>query len=302
MQPVGHKSQRKCCLSRNHTVGKSEPARPGCYQPAPTPGELHNSLSSLLPPVYASSAMTPLPEIAPAEAKVSPPRLALTRSGLFRFSVARFLVALVLLFFSAPFLEHFQNGPLMETVLATLVMCMGVFAVGARRRILVEAIILAMPAVVVSWTHHLWPAHFPLEAVLAARLVFLAFVVARLLTFILRAPKVDSEVLCAGVSVYLLMGLVWTLAYLLVAGQDPKAFAFSAPQDSPLGMTRFNAFYYSFMTLTTVGYGDITPVSKVARMLAVMESMSGTLFVGVLIARLVSLYSAPSRAEAPRQE
>jgi voltage-gated potassium channel Kch len=66
-------------------------------------------------------------------------------------------------------------------------------------------------------------------------------------------------------------------------------------------MNRFNAFYYSFMTLTTVGYGDITPVSKVARMLAVMEAMSGTLFLGVLIARLVSLYSTPSPAEAPKQ-
>jgi voltage-gated potassium channel Kch len=112
---------------------------------------------------------------------------------------------------------------------------------------------------------------------------------------------VDSEVLCAGISVYLLIGLVWSLAYRLVAEQDPKAFAFSTPQDSPLGMNRFNAFYYSFMTLTTVGYGDITPVSKVARMLAVMEAMSGTLFLGVLIARLVSLYSTPSPAEAPKQ-
>jgi voltage-gated potassium channel len=67
-------------------------------------------------------------------------------------------------------------------------------------------------------------------------------------------------------------------------------------------MTRFNAFYLSFMTLTTVGYGDITPVSKVARMLAIMESMSGTLFIGVLIARLVALHTAPSPPGAPRRE
>jgi hypothetical protein len=245
--------------------------------------------------------MTQLPELAPEKAKARSPRQVLTRSGLFRFSVARFLIALVLLFVSAPVLEHFRNGDVVETALATLVICMGVFAVGARRRTLVVATILVVPAVVVNWLYHLWPAHFPLEAVLAARLVFLAFVVARLLVFILRAPKVDSEVLCAGISVYLLIGLVWALAYVIVSKQDPKAFAFSAPRDLSDGMTRFNAFYYSFMTLTTVGYGDITPVSKVARMLAVMESMSGTLFVGVLIARLVSLYSAPSPAEAPKQ-
>jgi hypothetical protein len=62
-------------------------------------------------------------------------------------------------------------------------------------------------------------------------------------------------------------------------------------------MQGFNAFYFSFVTLSTVGYGDITPVSKVARMLAALEAMTGLLYVAVLIARLVSLYSAPGSAE-----
>ncbi len=58
-------------------------------------------------------------------------------------------------------------------------------------------------------------------------------------------------------------------------------------------MSGFTGFYFSFVTLSTVGYGDITPVSKVARMLAAMEAMTGLLYVAVLIARLVSLYSSP---------
>jgi hypothetical protein len=62
-------------------------------------------------------------------------------------------------------------------------------------------------------------------------------------------------------------------------------------------MQGFNAFYFSFVTLSTVGYGDITPVSKVARMLAALEAMTGLLYVAVLIARLVSLYSAPQPPE-----
>jgi hypothetical protein len=223
--------------------------------------------------------------------------VALVGPGLFRFSVARVLVALVLLFVASPFVEAMRNGTVLESVLATVVVCMGVLAVGGRRQTLVLAIILVLPAVVGNWAHHIWHESFPLEAVLAGRLVFLAFVVVRLLVFILRAPKVNSEVLCAGVSIYLLIGLVWSLGYRLVALATPDAFAFSVPPSSPHEMTRFNAFYFSFMTLTTVGYGDITPVSPVARMLAIMESMSGTLFVGVLIARLVSLYSAPSPTE-----
>ena len=123
-------------------------------------------------------------------------------------------------------------------------------------------------------------------------MVFLGFVVSRLLVFILRAPRVNSEVLCAGIAIYLLLGLLWAIAYRLVAGLAPDAFAFSVPADATQRMTPFAAFYFSFITLTTVGYGDITPVSQLARMLAMLEAMTGTLFVGVLIARLVSLYSS----------
>jgi len=62
-------------------------------------------------------------------------------------------------------------------------------------------------------------------------------------------------------------------------------------------MNGFTGFYFSFITLSTVGYGDITPVSRIARWLAAMEAMTGLLYVAVLIARLVSLYSAPGSAE-----
>ena len=241
--------------------------------------------------------MTPPIQPPPTPAGNAVPRRtnrALARPGLFRFSVARFLAALVLLFVTAPFIQELPQGAWLDPALATVVMCMGVLAIGARRRTLVLATILVLPAVVGNWMHHLWPNLCPIEAVFAARLAFLAFVVARLLSFILRAPRVNSEVLCAGISIYLLMGLLWALAYEMVAYHDPKAFAFSVPPGSPHDMAKFIAFYYSFMTLTTVGYGDIIPVSNAARMLAIMESMSGTLFVGVLIARLVSLYSAAS--------
>ena len=221
----------------------------------------------------------------------------MARPGLFRFSVRRFLAALVLLLFATPFLEEMKHGHLIEVSLVTLVLCMGVLAVGGRQRTLILAIVLAVPAVAGNWAHHFFPATWLVCVAYAARLSFLAFIVANLLAFILRAPRVNTEVLCAGISIYLLLGVIWAIAYMLLGSLNPNSFAFSVPPAANSGIAGFNALYFSYITLTTVGYGDITPVSKIARMLAITESMCGTLFVGVLIARLVSLYSTAGSVE-----
>ena len=214
------------------------------------------------------------------------------RIGLRRFSTAEFLVALVLLFIGIPFVEYFYKGEIIEVMLMTLVLISGVLAVGGRRQTLVWAVILMLPAVTGKWVKFLWPELVPAELSLVAGLVFLAFLIWQFLRFVLRAPRVNAEVLCAGVSIYLLLGLIWTFAYLLVARTVPDAFVFNVGPAASHSLQGATAFYFSFVTLSTVGYGDIIPVSPVSRMLAAMEAITGTLFVAVLIARLVALHSS----------
>jgi len=88
------------------------------------------------------------------------------------------------------------------------------------------------------------------------------------------------------VAAYLLLGLAWAGAYEWVALRDPSAFAgaigASGGGDGPW-------IYYSLVTLTTMGYGDILPVSPVARSLAVAEAFTGQLYLAILISRLVAL-------------
>jgi hypothetical protein len=224
----------------------------------------------------------------PPEPQSAAPR----RIGLHRFSAAEFLIAVVLLFVVSPFVELIPGGNLIETVLITLVLVMGVLAVGRRRRTLVVAVILALPAFIGKWVNHFRPDWVPTEVFLVTGLLFVIFVVAHLLGFILRAPRVNSEVLCAGISTYLLLGLSWSFAYLLVAQLAPDAFFLNNGTTTGHSLHGADAFYFSLITLSTVGYGDIIPVSNVARMLAAMEAITGSLFVAVLIARLVALYSS----------
>jgi hypothetical protein len=212
--------------------------------------------------------------------------------GVYRYSVAHFLVALVVLLLTVPLVDEIVAGELVESVLITVVLLSAVVAVGGRRRSLVTGLLLVAPAVVAKWAAHVWPGTVPPEFTQAAAIVFLAFVTLRLFYFILTAPRVDSEVICAAVAVYLILGLIWGFAYSMVAGLNPKAFAFTVAADPNPAMIRFQSLYFSFVTLTTVGYGDIVPVSKAARVLAMTEAIAGMFFGTILIARLVTLYSS----------
>jgi hypothetical protein len=179
------------------------------------------------------------------------------------------------------------------SVLLSLVLISAVLAVASRCRTLVVAVLLMVPAIAGRWINHFRPDLVPPPIFLVAGLLLVAFVVVNLLGFVLRAPSVNAEVLCASISAYLMLGLIWTMAYWLVDQLTPGgAFSFNTNAGRQ-SMNGFNAFYFSFITLSTVGYGDITPLSRIARWLAAMEAMTGLLYVAVLIARLVSLYSTP---------
>jgi hypothetical protein len=208
-----------------------------------------------------------------------------------RFSTVQLLVALVVLLISAPFVEELEGGHLILSALFSLVLLAAVFAVADRKRTLLIALVLAVPALTARWTNHFRPDLVHPSVFLVCALLLLAFVIGHLLHFVLRAPVVTVEVLCASIAAYLMLGLTWTVAYWLVDQVTPGgAFSFNTERGVH-SINGFTGFYFSFITLSTVGYGDITPVSRAARWLAAIEAMTGLLYVAVLIARLVSLYS-----------
>ena len=101
----------------------------------------------------------------------------------------------------------------------------------------------------------------------------------------LRSGVVDPERILAALDAYLLAGLLFGVGYRVVDQVWPGSFGGA----KPLGLAQ--SIYFSFVTLATLGYGDVVPVSEPARGLAIVEGVSGQMYLTVLVARLVSLYS-----------
>jgi hypothetical protein len=216
----------------------------------------------------------------------------LPREDLFRHSFAWFLASLALLLVASPLVEHWPHGILIESVLLSVAMLFAVPAIGGRRNRLIWANVLLIPTLLGKWANFSRPDIVPPEVFLGTAILFVGFVVLNILGYILRAPRVSAEILCAAIANYLMLGLLWSFAYTLIASAVPGAFAFGTGPEASHVMKGFNSIYFSFATLSTIGYGDISPVAGGARMLAVAEAVVGMFYVTMLIARLVSLYSS----------
>jgi hypothetical protein len=155
-------------------------------------------------------------------------------------------------------------------------------------------------ATVVLWVVEAFVVSEPLEVTHdLLGVAFFGYAIWAMLVFILASRRVTFDTVCASLCLYLLLGLVWALAYSVVDVLNPGAFTWTVaarepPQRLRIGRGETAVLYFSFATLTTLGYGDIVPTSPVSRMLASTEAIAGQLYLAVLVARLVGLHIAGS--------
>jgi len=157
------------------------------------------------------------------------------------------------------------------------------FEAGWRRRVI---LIVTVTALVIHFT--LPQGYIDIMPAMLAFWTAIALLgAASAVRFAMRSIKIDSEHIYAALSAYLLAGIFFGVLFHAVERVWPGSFTASgAIGEFPL----FDAIYFSFVTLATLGYGDLVPVSGVARGLAVIEAVAGQLFLAVMIARLVGSY------------
>lgn len=226
-----------------------------------------------------------------------------------RFDVL--LCALVLLLLWTPAVRLL--GPLWPPVLSKitvttlfcLVLLSAVFAVSQSRRSVLVALWMAVPGILLYGLNLVIAWDVLLAASYAFSIAFLGYTIIVILRFLFVEQRVTSNTIFASVCVYLLLGVLWSMAYSLIEILEPGSFTFGFADEQ--GEMRFGGgesvfpIYYSFVTLTTLGYGDIVPASATARMLSVAEAVTGQLYLAVLVARLVGLHISQSSRDDRRE-
>ena len=199
------------------------------------------------------------------------------------------LVSILLLLALQPFLIGFAGLNRLLNIFLSVVLLSSVYAVSLKKQTAMIGLLLAVPMFLGMWSHQLLALPRLNMLSLGFGVLFLGYIIIHILTYIFRAEKIDRDVIYGALVVYLLLGLAWGFAFALLEGLQPGSFNIPAGQTQEL---RQLFFYYSFITLTTLGYGDITPLSVPANSLSLLEAVIGQIYLTVLVAKLVGVHIA----------
>jgi hypothetical protein len=216
----------------------------------------------------------------------------------------RLLAALIVLIVCEPLINAGPSWSLLSALCWNAVLFLAVYAASPHRRTHVSALILCgldfviHPIAAFGFAPGLIHAHSFLV------LAMMLYAAVWILHHIFNTTRVTSRTLQEALCVYLLIGMIWTQFFLLIDVAQPGSFRLTAGLTDPhVGYAArrsqtLDLAYYSFVTLSTVGYGDILPVRSLARMTASLEAIVGQVYLAVLIARLVGLQVAQSLVHA----
>jgi hypothetical protein len=206
------------------------------------------------------------------------------------------LISMLFLFFVHPFFEKSDIGTFILDIGYLIILLSSIYAISERKKVFFISLFLAFVAFSSTALNYLFMTNsLRLVTTSSLGLFFIVMAVA-ILSTIMKSEKVRTETIYAAICVYLLLGIIWMMLFSVIEIIEPGSFLLGgAPvvdwQGEPVRRNVFSNFvYYSFVTLTTLGYGDITPVSPQARGLSSLEAVVGQLYIAVLIARLVGMH------------
>ncbi len=201
-----------------------------------------------------------------------------------------FLLATIALMFTVrPFLEGYVRIALLVDIFATLILASGVYAASSNKYMFRIALLIAFPTLIIHWADYfadyfLGAKHIYLASEISGG-VFYAFMVAIILNHLFKEKQITADTIAGAICAYFLIGLMWASIFAILEHLQPRSF--QIPQN--MRAESFSFRYFSYVTLTTLGYGDITPISTQARSFSILEAITGQIYLATLIARLVAI-------------
>ena len=196
------------------------------------------------------------------------------------------LVSLVLFFACYPIVEHYLLASLILNLFFMLIVMSGVLAISDTPQPLYTSLSLALFTVVFRWLHYFYQLDLWFILENTANILFWIYIAVRMLRFILNQRIITAELIYAAMAVYFIFGLAWASTYQLLEISVPNSFAISNADTSEQNFI-FQMWYFSMVTLTTLGYGDIAPISMLAKVFVVLEAIMGQFYIAILIANLI---------------
>jgi len=206
------------------------------------------------------------------------------------------LLCLVSILAIAPFFYGVPGAPVIIRIFITGILIYSVYTFSKKKNALIISSILVVPALVFNWVSQFFPTPSLLITKDCFNILFFGYVIFIILLKIFRAKEITANLIFGSVCIYMLLGLQWAFIFSLLENIHPGSFNFPASNfistlTTDSGSNTIPVFlYYSYTTLTTLGYGDITPISPPAQSMASLEAITGQFYLTILVARLVGLH------------
>ncbi|MDJ0580721.1 potassium channel family protein [Crocosphaera sp.] len=205
---------------------------------------------------------------------------------------SRLFIDLVIVFFLVPFASFNRNLNLLVSLVFLITLLLGLNTLALPKRTILSLRFLAafgFTADVIVFPNADYLTEVSSFISHSLYSIFILIVIIAISSRIYNEEKVNLDVIRGGICIYLLLGILWFFFYQIIMFFDPNAL--SIPKEA----SHSSLFYFSFTTLTTLGYGDITPNNAFAMILTNAEALVGQIYPAVVIAKLVSLYKVESK-------
>ena len=200
------------------------------------------------------------------------------------------LVFLLIMIAVAPLDEVLGRFGILTDLATSVVLILAIYSVSQKRLHTVIGVLLAVPMIVALWSYLVGEYSWLQITGRLCGIAFFAFLIVIILKFVLSQNEITRDLIAAAAIVYLSLAAMWAFAYTVIEMMHPGSFAIP---DQSAGST-VNSLYYSLVTITTLGYGDITPVTSVAKTCSTLEAVIGQLYLVITVAWLVGMHVSQS--------